>query len=159
LSGKSAACYNFAASQGRFGTASRFTNSTVDESRVHDPIHSGRRVAMRAVALQAAVTLLVAVAFLVAGPRQAFGAAAGGIAMLAGNALAAFVALGGGIQPAGAAFARLLLGTAGKWLVAIVVVAVALGVFRLPPLPLLAGLAGSLLAYLLALNLRMGRQR
>ena len=44
-------------------------------------------------------------------------------------------------------------------MVAIVVVAVALGVFRLPPLPLLAGLAGSLLAYLLALNLRMGRQR
>ena len=135
------------------------TNSTVDESRVNDPIHSGRRAAMRAVALQAAATLLVAVAFLASGPRQALAAAAGGLAMLAGNALAASVALGGGIQPAGAAYARLLLGTMGKWLVAIVMVAVALEVFRLPPLPLLAGLAGGLLAYLLALNLRMGRQR
>ena len=114
---------------------------------------------MRAVALQAAATLLVAVAFLAAGPRQALAAAAGGFALLAGNALAASVALGGGAQPASAAFARLLLGTLGKWLVAMVVVAMALGLFRLPPLPLLAGLAGGLLAYLLALNLRMGRQR
>ena len=109
--------------------------------------------------MQAAATLLVAVAFLASGHRQALAAAAGGFALLAGNALAATVALGGGAQPARAAFARLLLGTVGKWLVAIMVVAVALGVFRLPPLPLLAGLAGGLLAYLLALNLRMGRQR
>ena len=126
---------------------------------MHDPIQTGRRAAMRAVALQAAVSLLVAAAFLVSGPREALAAAAGGIAMLAGNALAASVALGGGIQRAGAAYARLLLATMGKWLVAIVVVAVALGPFRLPPLSLLAGLAGGLLAYLLALNLRMGRQR
>lgn len=128
-------------------------------SRVHDPIAMGRRAATRAVAVQAAVALFVAAGFLVVGPRQALAAAAGGIAMLLANALALVVALGGGIQPAGAAFARLLLGTLGKWLVAIVVVALALGVFRLPPLPLLAGLAGGLLAYLLALNLRMGRQR
>ena len=126
---------------------------------MNDPLDPGRRAAMRAVALQAAATLLVAVAFLASGPRQALAAAAGGFALLAGNALAASVALGGGVQPAPAAFARLLLGVMGKWLVAIVVVAVALGPFRLPPLPLLAGLAGGLLAYLLALNLRMGRQR
>lgn len=119
----------------------------------------GRRAATRAVAVQAAVALFVAAGFLVVGPRQALAAAAGGIAMLLANALALAVALGGGIQPAGAAFARLLLGTLGKWLVAIVVVAVALGLFRLPPLPLLTGLAGGMLAYLLALNLRMGRQR
>jgi len=119
----------------------------------------GRRAATRAVAVQAAVALFVAAGFLVAGPRQAMAAAAGGIAMLLANALNLALALGGGIQPAGAAFARLLLGTLGKWVVAIVVVAVALGPFRLPPLPLLAGLAGGMLAYLLALNLRMGRQR
>ena len=126
---------------------------------MHDPIQTGRRAAMRAVALQAVVSLLVAAAFLVSGPREALAAAAGGIAMLAGNALAASVALGGGIQRAGAAYARLLLATMGKWLVAIVVVVVALETFRLPPLPLLAGLASGLFAFLLALNLRTGQRR
>ena len=115
---------------------------------------------MRAVAIQAAAALLVAlVALAAAGPRQGLAAAVGGIAMLAGNALAAAVALGGGIQPAGAAFARLLLGTLGKWVVALAVIVVALGPLRLPPLPLLAGLAAGMLAYLLALNLTQRRQR
>ena len=45
---------------------------------------------MRAVAIQAAAALLVALAFLAAtGPRQGLAAAVGGIAMLAGNGLAA----------------------------------------------------------------------
>jgi F0F1-type ATP synthase assembly protein I len=115
---------------------------------------------MRAVAIQAVVALLVALLVLAAaGPRQGLAAAAGGIAMLAGNGLAAAVALGGGIQPAGAAFARLLLGTLGKWVVALVVVVVALGPLRLPPLPLLAGLAAGMLAYLLAVQLNTQRRQ
>ncbi|MGN6529256.1 MAG: ATP synthase subunit I [Burkholderiaceae bacterium] len=127
---------------------------------MHDPIATGRRAAMRAVAIQAAVALLVAlVALVAAGPRQGLAAGVGGVAMLAGNALAAAVALGGGIQPAGAAFARLLLGTLGKWVVALAVIVVALGPLRLPPLPLLAGLAAGMLAYLLALNLRTQRRQ
>lgn len=134
--------------------------STVDESRVHDPIATGRRAALRAVAIQAAVALLVAAgAWLTAGPRQGLAAAAGGIAMLAGNGLAAAVALGGGIQPAPAAYARLLLGTLGKWVVVMAVLAVALGPLRLPPLPTLAGLAAGMLAYLLALIPNTRRQR
>lgn len=125
--------------------------SIVDESRVHDPIATGRRAALRAVAIQAAVALLVAVGMaLSAGPRQGLAAAAGGIAMLAGNGLAAAVALGGGIQQAPAVYARLLLGTLGKWVVVMAVLAVALGPLRLPPLPTLAGLAAGMLAYLLA---------
>jgi hypothetical protein len=114
---------------------------------------------MRAVAIQAAVATLVALAFLALGTRQALGAAVGGIAMLAGNGLAAAVALGGGIQPAGAAFARLLLGTLLKWLVVLVVVVVALQAWRLPSLPTLAGLAAGVLANLLALNLRSANRR
>jgi len=113
---------------------------------------------MRAVGIEAAVGLAVALAaWGAAGPRPGLAAAAGGIAMLCGNALAVAVALGGGIRPAGAAFARLLLGTLGKWVVAVAVIAVALGPLRLPSLPLLAGLAAGMLAYLLALNL--GTQR
>jgi F0F1-type ATP synthase assembly protein I len=114
---------------------------------------------MRAVAVQAAVATLVALAFLALGTRQALWAAAGGSAMLAGNGLAAAVALGGGIQPAGAAFARLLLGTLLKWLAVLVVVVVALQAWRLPPLPTLAGLVAGVLANLLALNLRSANKR
>ena len=120
---------------------------------MHDPIATGRRAALRAVAVQAIVALLVAVGILLsAGLEAGLAAAAGGIAMLAGNALAAMVALGGGIQPASAAFARLMLGTLGKWVVVMAVLAVALGVFGLPALPTLVGLAAGMLAYLLALH-------
>ena len=120
---------------------------------MHDPIATGRRAALRAVAIQAIVALLVAAGMLLsAGLEQGLAAAAGGIAMLAGNALAAMVALGGGIQPASAAFARLMLGTLGKWVVVMAVLAVALGVFGLPALSTLVGLAAGMLAYLLALH-------
>ncbi len=50
---------------------------------------------------------LVALAFLVQGPQHAMAAAVGGGIMVLAYALAALVALGGGIQPAGAAFARM----------------------------------------------------
>ena len=120
---------------------------------MHDPIATGRRAALRAVAVQAIVALLVAAGMLLsAGLEQGLAAAAGGIAMLAGNALAAMVALGGGIQPASAAFARLMLGTLGKWVVVMAVLAVALGVFGLPALSTLVWLAAGMLAYLLALH-------
>ena len=79
-------------------------------------------------------------------------AAVAGGAMVAGNALAAMTALGGGIQPARLVFLRLLLGVLGKWVVVLAVFTVALGAWRLPPLPMLVGLAAGVLAYLLALN-------
>jgi F0F1-type ATP synthase assembly protein I len=119
---------------------------------VHDPTAAGRRAALRAVSIQAFVAALVALAFLVQGPRSALAAAVAGMAMVAGNALAAVTALGGGIQPARVAFARLLLGVLGKWMVVLAIFAVALEAWRLPPLPMLAGLAAGVLAYLLALN-------
>jgi len=121
---------------------------------VHDPIAAGRRSAFRATVVQAIVALLVALAFLVQGPWHALAAGVGGGALALGNALAARVSLGG-IVPARVAFARLLLGTLLKWSVAIGIFAIALGVWRLPPLPMVVGLAAAMLAYLLALNLRL----
>jgi F0F1-type ATP synthase assembly protein I len=119
--------------------------------RVHDPIAAGRRTALRAVAVQGLAVALLAAGCLVAGPREALAVGLGGLALVLGNALAAVVALGG-IAPARVAFGRLLLGTIGKWMVAIAVLAAALAIWRLPPLPMLAGLAAGLLAYLLSLN-------
>ena len=118
---------------------------------MHDPIAAGRRAALRAVAVQGGVVALLAAAFLARDVREALAVGVGGLALVLGNALAAVVALGG-IVRARVAFGRLLLAAMGKWLVAIVVLATALATWRLPPLPMLAGLVAGLLAYLLALN-------
>ena len=40
-----------------------------------------------------------------------------------------------------------------KWVVALACLAIGLGAWRLPPLPMVAGLAAGLLAYLVALHL------
>ena len=125
---------------------------------MHDPIATSRRTVMRAVVVQAAVVGLVALLFLlVKGGWQALAALVGGMAMVAGNALVALTALGG-VVPARVAFARLLLGTALKWLVAGAVFAIGVGAWRLPALPMLAGLAAGLLAYLAALNPRVANR-
>ena len=129
---------------------------------MHDPIAAGRSAAARAVAVEVAASGLVALGFLALDGRHALAAAIGGAAMAAGNALSIALAFGGGIQRAPVAFGRLLLGVMGKWMVVLAVVALALAAWRLPPLPLLVGLAASTLGYLLALNrigARAGRHK
>lgn len=124
---------------------------------MHDPIAAGRRTALRAVVVQFLVAIVLAAVFLVQGAREALAAGLGGLALVLGNALAAVMALAG-IVPARVAFGSLLLGTMAKWLVVIAVFVAALLFWRLPPLPLLAGLVAGLLAYLLALNLPVGQR-
>lgn len=128
---------------------------------MRDSVAMARRYTHRALAIEATVVMLVALAFLVQGWQQAVAAAIGGGAVVLGNALAAFVALGGGIQPARAAFARLLLGTLGKWAVVMGVLAIAFGMWRISPLPALVGVVAGVLAYLLGLNFgsRIKRER
>jgi len=113
---------------------------------------AGRRLALRAAAYQLVAVTLVALVFLLQGPPAAFAALLGGTSVVAGSALAANVALGGGVVPARVAFFRLALGTMLKWVVVVAIFAVASGVGRLPPLPMLAGLAVALIAYPLVLN-------
>ena len=122
---------------------------------------AGRRLALRAMAYQMVAVLLVALVFLIQGVSAALAALLGGASVVLGSALAANVALGGGEVPARLAFFRLVLGTGIKWLVVITIFALALGVGRLPPLPLLAGLAVALIAYPLVLNfsVRVERER
>ena len=113
---------------------------------------------MRAVAVSLlAATLAALVVVVFAGLRSGGAMLAGAVAMLAGNLAAIGVALRGGFLPARAAFARLVLGTFGKWLLVVVVLAVALVALKLPALPFLAGLLVAELAYLLALGLWNGR--
>jgi len=124
---------------------------------VLNSVAAGRRLALRAVGCQLIAVMLVALAFLLQGPGAALAAAVGGSGVALGNVLAARVALGGGVVAAGAAFVRLLAATLLKWLLAITVLAIALVVWRLAPLPMLAGFAVALVAYPISLNfLRQG---
>ena len=122
---------------------------------------AGRRLALRAVAYQMAAVVLVALVFLVQGWSASLAALLGGASVVLGSALAANVALGGGVVSARSAFLRLVLGAGLKWTVVITIFAIALGVGRMPPLPMLAGLAVALIAYPLVLNfsVRVERER
>lgn len=113
-------------------------------------VATGRRLALRAAAWQLLAALLVAVLFLAWGVPQALAAAAGAGAMLAGGLAASRLAFGGGVLPGAAAMWRLVLGLMVKWLVVFAVLALGIGVWNLPPLPLVAGLVVALVAQVLA---------
>ncbi|MFD0740161.1 hypothetical protein ACFQZQ_12830 [Lysobacter koreensis] len=117
---------------------------------MHDPLSAGRRLASRAIALQAGATALAALAFLAHSAPSALAAAVGGGALVAGNAASAFMALGGGVQPAGAAMGRLLAGVVLKWAVVFAVLTLGLAGLKLPPLPMLVGVLAATLAFVLA---------
>jgi len=121
---------------------------------VSNPIAAGRRLAQRAIAWQAVATVLVALAFLAKGLPWVLAVLVGGGAVTLAAWLSARVALGGGVSPAGSAFARLLLGMALKWFVVLVAVVIALGPLRLPGIPLLAGVIAATLALVLANSIR-----
>jgi hypothetical protein len=130
----------------------------VGVSRVLNSVAVGWRLVVRAAACQMAVVLAVALFFLFWGAREAIAAAVGGLGITVGNALAARTALGGGVVPARVALFRLALSVLLKWLVVVSVFVVALAVWRLPPLSMLAGMIAALVAYPLGLNfLRQGK--
>ncbi|HUH90012.1 MAG TPA: hypothetical protein VLZ76_05045 [Lysobacter sp.] len=137
--------YNSAASSGE-----RLPTLLTDEPSVHDPMSAGRRLALRAIAFQAGATALTTLAFLAHGVPSALGAVMGGGAVVAGGGVATLVALGGGVQPAGTVIGRLLAGVILKWLVVFAVLALGLAGFKLPPLPMLAGVVATTLAFVLA---------
>lgn len=117
-------------------------------------VAAGRRLAQRAIIWQAAVTVLLAVVFLIRDVPSALAALAGGGSVMLGFWISTRVALGGGVAPAGAALGRLVAGMLLKWLLILLVIAVVMGVFRLPGLPLLVGIAASVLASVPANSIR-----
>lgn len=110
-------------------------------------VAAGRRLALRATAFQLVAALLVALAFLFKGAAWAIAAGVGGAAVALGSLLAGWVAFGKGVSPATGALGRVVAGMLLKWCVVIVAVALALAVFGLPPLPLLAGLVAATLVF------------
>ena len=59
---------------------------------------------------------------------------------------------GGGVAGAGVALGRLLLGTAVKWLVVIVGLYLAMAVWKLPAVPVLAGAAMAAAAFVVSMR-------
>lgn len=113
-------------------------------------VAAGRRLALRAAVWQTVAVALVAALFLPRGPLQALAAAVGGLAMVAGGLLAARLAFGGGVLGAGSAVLRLAAGVVVKWFLVIGALLVGAGLWKLPPLPLMAGLVAGLVAQVLA---------
>ena|GEM_PF-584708 len=111
-------------------------------------VAAGRRLARRSIGFQAIATAATALVCLSLGSASAAGALAGGGAMTLGSALAAWRALGGGVVGSGAALGRLIGATALKWMLVVVGLYLALGVWRLPPGPVFVGLVVAALAWL-----------
>lgn len=125
------------------------------ESRVLRVLNSaaaGRRLALRVVAFQAIATFATALACLFTGPGAALAALAGGGSMTLGSLAAAWGAFGGGVSGAGKALGRLLLGTAVKWLVVAGGLYLAMAVWRMPALSVLAGAAMAAAAFLVSMK-------
>ena len=114
---------------------------------------SGRRLALRTFLLQLAVAVVVGLAFLMQGPRQALAAAAGATLVALGTALLAwrsFRSLGGG----GMAMWHVMSGMVLKWIVIGGGLVAILGQWKLPPLAAITGLVAAYAINLLAFRFK-----
>lgn len=117
------------------------------ETSVSQSLAAGPGLARRIALAQLGAGVVVALsAWLLAGPPAAAAGLAGAVAVVAGTLTMARLALGGGVQSGEAILLRLLVGAIGKWVVAAMVLLVALGLLRLPPLPAVVGVAMALFA-------------
>ena len=114
---------------------------------------SGRRLALRIMLLQLAAALIVGLAFLTLGRREAVSGAAGAVIVALGTALlsARFFS---GLNGAGMALSRLLTGMLLKWIVIVGGLIVILFQYKLPPLAAITGLAAAYAVYLLAFRFK-----
>ena len=107
---------------------------------------AGRRLASRAIGWQAGATALAALAFSLRGAPEALAVLVGGGAVVLGSLLAAWLSYRGGVQPATVVLVRWFAGVVVRWIAVLVVLVLGFGIWRLPPLPLLAGVAVALAA-------------
>ena len=116
-------------------------------------VAAGRRQAGRAIAWQVGATLLVALACLWQGPPWSVAALVGGGAVVLAGCFSARIALGGGVDAALPALARLVAGVLAKWLVLVAALGLGVVALGLPALPMLAAAVAVLAAQVLALAL------
>jgi F0F1-type ATP synthase assembly protein I len=119
---------------------------------VLNSIAAGRRLAQRVAVTQTVATLATALICLFWGMHACLGALAGGLALVIGSGLAAWGAFGGGVASGGVMLGRILLGTALKWVVVAVCLYLAIAVWRLPALAVLAGAITATATWLFAVK-------
>lgn len=107
---------------------------------------ANRRLALRMVAVQAAVATLAALSFLLQAPKAALAAGIGGGAVALGSLVLAWRSMLGPAYSAELALGRLISGLLLKWFVVLGALYVSLARLDLPPLPLLAGMVATMAA-------------
>ncbi len=105
------------------------------------------------VMLQFGVAVLIGLAFLAQGRREAIAAGAGAGIVALGTALLALRAFAG-LSSAGMALGRLLLGMVLKWMTIVGGLIVILVQFKLPPLAAIMGLVAAYAVNLLAFRFK-----
>lgn len=116
-------------------------------------LDAGRRLALRIILLQLAVSALVGAAFLLAGHREAVSAVAAGFTVALGTALMS-VQVFGRLVGGAVAFFRLLLGMLLKWAVVVGGLGLILFKYQLPPLAAVTGLVAAYAVYLVAFRFK-----
>jgi ATP synthase protein I len=114
--------------------------------RVLNSLTANRRLAFRTVVVQAAVAMLVALAFLLQGVQAALAAGIGGGAVALGSLVLAWRSMMGPAYSAGLALARMISGLVLKWFVVLGALYLSLARWGLPPLPLFAGMVATMAA-------------
>lgn len=121
---------------------------------MRNSIASGRRLAARIVIVQVIVVLAVAAAMLAKGIPAAIGTLAGGLVVALATAISAGLALRQRVSDPHGALGRLALGLALRWTVTFYGLYIALVHWKLPPLPVIAGLAAALTIHLFGLRFK-----
>lgn len=152
-------CYTFAASRGAFRC--RFHSwcriaippllAIYRVPRVLNSVAAGRRLARRAIAYQVVAVCAASLVCLALGVESALAVLAGGGAVMLGAALSAGWSLRRDVVPSGVALARMFGGVVLKWLLVFTVFSLGLLLWRLPALPLLAGVLVALAAQFVAM--------
>ena len=114
--------------------------------RVFNSLTANRRLALRTVAVQFSVAMLVALGFLFQDVRAALAAGIGGFAVALGSLLLAWRSMMGPAYSANLVLARMVSGLILKWFVVLGALYLSLARLHLPPLPLLAGLIAAMAA-------------
>jgi len=114
----------------------------------------GRRLVLRYAGLQMGCAVLAALASLVlAGPRAAQAAVAGGFVVTLGNVVYGWVLFRPGIAPVGTLVRAVFAGEVLKWLWVGLALWAAFALAHLPPLPLVAGLIAAQVGFWLGVAL------
>ena len=119
---------------------------------MQNSIAAGRRLAIRVVAAQAAVTALVAAGFAWYGWDDALAVLAGGGVVVLGTAVLAVRLFAGPPAAAGTVLARMIVGNLLRWCVIGAGLYLAMVTAKLPGLPVLAGLIAALVPQLFGLH-------